>query len=236
MKFLEMIERQTNIQLHFIEDLLDISRVAAGILKLDIRAVDLASVISNTLDTIGPVAESKEVELRWNVPQKPVMVCVDADRFRQVVLNLLVNAVKFTPSKGSIEVSLGTAGGQAQLTVGDTGTGIEPSLIANIFNAYTQGEGPGRKQGIGLGLPIVKHLVELHEGRIEVHSDGEGKGTTVLVEVPLADSQPEGHFVRRRSANSDADPLHTTANNAIRRNIIQPPGTPQIPMDEGEFS
>jgi PAS domain S-box-containing protein len=187
MKFLGMIERQTNVQVHIIEDLLDVSRIAAVILKLDICPIDLCSVVGTAVETIGPIADAKAVALEWNHPRAPIIVCADSGRFQQVVLNLLVNAVKFTSSRGSIEVALGAAGGHAQLMIRDTGIGIEPSLIPGIFKPYTQGEGESRKQGIGLGLPIVKRLVELHDGRIEVHSEGKDKGTTVLIEVPLAE-------------------------------------------------
>jgi signal transduction histidine kinase len=187
-KFLDIIERNTMVQLHTLEDLLDVSRIVAGILKLDVRAVDLSSVVGTAVETIAPTAKSKELNLEWQAPSKPVIVCADADRFQQVVLNVLVNAIKFTPSKGSITVGMGTTAEHAQVRIRDTGIGMDPSLAANIFTRYAQGEGPERKQGLGLGLPIVKHLVELHGGRIEVQSEGRGKGTTVLVEVPLAKS------------------------------------------------
>jgi PAS domain S-box-containing protein len=188
LKFLDIIERNTKVQLHTLEDLLDVSRIVAGIMKLDIRPVDLSSVVGTAVDTIIPVAQSKEVALEWQAPSKSVIVCADAVRFQQVVLNVLVNAIKFTPSKGSIRVGMAATAEHAQVMIRDTGIGMEPSLAANIFTPYAQGEGPERKEGIGLGLPIVKHLVELHGGRIEVHSEGKGKGTTVLVEVPLAKS------------------------------------------------
>jgi PAS domain S-box-containing protein len=188
-KFLDIIERNTKVQLHTLEDLLDVSRIIAGILKLDVRPVDLSSVVETAVETITPVAEAKELALEWQAPSKPIIVCADPDRFQQVVLNVLVNAIKFTPSKGSISVGMGATAAHAQVMIRDTGIGMEPGLAAKVFTRYAQGEGPARKQGLGLGLPIVKHLVELHGGRIEVQSEGKGKGTTVLVEVPLAKSE-----------------------------------------------
>jgi two-component system, chemotaxis family, CheB/CheR fusion protein len=197
MKLLEMIERQANVQLHTIEDLHDVTRISAGILKLYTRPIDLSAVVRTAVETIAPAAESKDVALEWKDPSTPIVARADSARFRQVVMNILVNAVKFTPPKGSVEVALGAIGRRAQMIIRDTGIGIESNLIADIFTRYMQGDRDQRKQGLGLGLPIVKHLVELHDGRIEIRSAGKDKGTTVVVEIPLGESS---EFERRQCA------------------------------------
>ena len=183
---LEVIERNARSQAGLIEDLLDVSRIIAGKLRLDLRPVDLAAVVHATLDETRHAAEAKHVELhdRFDATGR---VMGDADRLRQVVMNLLSNAVKFTPAGGRIDVILGTDGPAMVLTVRDTGIGISPAFLPHVFDRFRQADSTSTRAhgGMGLGLAIVRHLVELMGGSVRADSPGEGQGATFTVTLPL---------------------------------------------------
>ena len=185
---LAIIERNARAQAQLIDDLLDITRVASGNLRLDLRPVDLAPVVEKALDAMYPAAEAKSIAVTADLHRPLEMAAGDPDRLHQVVANLLSNAVKFTPGGGTIAVSLKRDGEEARITVRDSGDGISAAFLPHVFERFRQGEeGPGRRQGgLGLGLAIARHIVEGHGGTISVDSPGEGQGATFTVSLPLA--------------------------------------------------
>jgi signal transduction histidine kinase/ActR/RegA family two-component response regulator len=185
---LEVIERNGHAQLHLIEDLLDVSRIISGKLLLDVRAVDPASVIVAALDAVRPAAEAKGIELRAALDPAAGSVAGDAERLQQVVWNLVNNAVKFTPAGGRVEVRLARAGAGIEIAVADTGAGIAPAFLPHVFDRFRQADAATTRAhgGLGLGLAIVRQLVELHGGTVAVDSEGEGRGATFTVTLPHA--------------------------------------------------
>ncbi|MBD2208818.1 response regulator [Nostoc linckia FACHB-104] len=184
---LATIERNAKLQVQLIDDLLDISRILRGKLVLNAIPVDLCSIISSALETVRLAAEAKSLEIHTNITPK-VSVIGDATRLQQVVWNMLSNAVKFTPSGGKIEVGLTCVGTNAQIQVRDTGKGISAEFLPYVFEHFQQEDGSTTRQfgGLGLGLAIVRQLVELHGGTVAVDSPGEGQGATFTVYIPLA--------------------------------------------------
>ena len=189
------IERHARLQNELIQDLLDMSRIFAGKLHLNRLPVDISALIDVAVDGIRPAAEAKKIRLLVAQPNTAATVSGDANRLQQVLWNLLTNAVKFTPAEGMIEVSLKTAGGQAQITVRDTGRGIESDFLPYVFERFRQAEGEGARNqdGLGLGLAIVRHLVELHEGTIQVESPGKGQGSTFTIRLPISAHLPDAN-------------------------------------------
>jgi signal transduction histidine kinase/ActR/RegA family two-component response regulator len=185
---IETIERNAKAQAQLIEDILDVSRVITGKLRLNIEPVDLASIINAAIDSVQLAAESKGIELEVTVCSPARHVAGDSSRLQQVVWNLLSNAIKFTPSGGRVEVRLERAGANAQITVLDTGEGINPAFLPFIFDRFRQADGTSTRKhgGLGLGLAIVRHLVELHGGTINAESPGEGAGAKFTIRLPLA--------------------------------------------------
>src|SRR3989454_6614271 len=183
---LESIERNTRLQARLIEDLLDLSRAVTGKLLLDLRPMALGAVVQDAAESFASAAAEKGVKLAIAIG--PVTVRGDALRLGQVVTNLVGNAVKFTPAGGDILVRLEHTGNDARLTVRDTGLGIDPDLLPHIFDRFRQADGGGsrRQAGLGLGLAIVRNLVELHGGTVRVESDGPGRRATFTVTLPLA--------------------------------------------------
>jgi PAS domain S-box-containing protein len=186
-RVLEVIERNAKAQLHIIEDLLDMSRVITGKLNLNIRKVELTQVIEGALDSIRPAAEAKGVHLRTRLEARGVVISGDPVRLQQVVWNLLSNAVKFTPNGGRVEVGLERVASNLQITVSDSGAGINPEFLPFVFDRFSQaGDDAGRRSGgLGLGLAIVRHLVESHGGTVRADSQGHGQGATFTVTLPI---------------------------------------------------
>jgi signal transduction histidine kinase len=197
---LETIERNTKIQISLIEDLLDISRIVAGKLNLDIQQVKLPSIIEDAIQSVWLAAEAKRITVQSKIDWNAGAVLGDPDRLRQIILNLLNNAVKFTPNAGWIQMSLRRVASHVEIVVSDNGRGIEPAFLPFIFETFRQQDSSTTRQygGLGLGLAIVKSLVELHGGRIEAASDGEGKGSTFTVKLPLLAVHIEGGYSRDR--------------------------------------
>jgi PAS domain S-box-containing protein len=187
---LETIERNAQVQTQLINDLLDVSRIISGKLLIEPAPVDLASVIVAAVGTIRPAAEARSIRLELELAAEPLVVSGEADRLQQVAWNLLSNAVKFTPPGGRIAVSLKPADGQAQLTVRDTGQGIPAEFLPCVFDRFSQADSSitRRHGGLGLGLAIVRHLVELHGGTVQAESAGRDAGASFTVLLPL----PEG--------------------------------------------
>jgi signal transduction histidine kinase len=185
---LEAIERSARSQARLVDDLLDVSRIATGKLQLNSRRVDLVSVVAAAADTAAGGAAAKGVALERLFDPSTGDVVGDPDRLQQVVSNLLSNAVKFTPSGGRIELRVGRKSGHAYVAVCDTGRGIAPDFLPHVFDRFRQADGTPTRQsgGLGLGLAIVRHLVELHGGRVEAESAGDGQGATFSVHLPIA--------------------------------------------------
>ena len=183
----EIIERNARLQAQLITDLLDISRIVSGNMRLELQAVDLSAVVEAAIESIMPEAQAKGVQIRRAIEPVPNSAQGDPARLQQVVWNLLSNAVKFTPAGGSVRVALTERGSRAEICVADTGQGIAPEFLPHVFKRFRQADpSPSRSHGgLGIGLAIVKQLVELHGGHIRVESGGIGKGTTFTIEVPL---------------------------------------------------
>jgi PAS domain S-box-containing protein len=185
---LETIERNTRLQAKLIDDLLDISRIIAGKIKVEQQRVDLGTVVAEAVQSLRREAEVNGLELDVTLAPDAAPVLGDAVRLQQVVANLVSNAIKFTPAGGRITVALETAGSAVRLTIRDTGVGIAPDLLPNVFDRFLQGDASRTRGrgGLGLGLAIVRHLVELHGGVITADSAGAGCGATFTVTLPTA--------------------------------------------------
>jgi signal transduction histidine kinase/ActR/RegA family two-component response regulator/sensor domain CHASE-containing protein len=204
---IEAIERNAKTQAQLIEDLLDISRIITGKLHLEVRPVDIVTVIDSAIDAVRPAADAKSIRLQTRLEPGAGLVMGDPNRLQQVVWNLLSNAIKFTPLEGSVRVSLEPVGSYLEITVVDTGQGIAPEFLPQVFERFRQGDSSITRKhgGLGLGLAIVRHLVELHGGTVNADSAGEGKGATFKVRLPIKQVQtekdlPEG--MRTRSADN----------------------------------
>jgi signal transduction histidine kinase len=184
---LETIERNARAQAQLISDLLDVSRIITGKLRLDLKPIELPRIIDATLDSIRPAADAKDIQLDVALAPLRSPVVGDADRLQQVVWNLLSNAIKFTPRGGRVAVRLETSQQNAVIRVTDTGVGIRPDFLPYVFDRFRQAESTITRShgGLGLGLSIVRHLVELHGGTVEVDSPGEGRGATFSVQLPI---------------------------------------------------
>jgi signal transduction histidine kinase len=191
---LEVIARNAGAQLKLIEDLLDAARVTAGTLTTQPTAIALPDIVQDVVDEIKPTAEEKHVVLQLTATDALPSVFADADRLRQVLSNILTNALKFTDPGGSVDVDVRVAprADWAQVTVRDTGRGIAASVLPHVFERFRQGSATDAgRQGLGLGLPIARALIELQGGTIDIDSAGENQGTTCTIELPLFDARQE---------------------------------------------
>ncbi len=189
---LQIILRNVNTQVRLIEDLLDLSRVASGKFRLAVQPVDLRSVVEAALDAIRPAAEAKGIRLQSMLASPGGPVSGDPDRLQQIVWNLLSNSVKFTPKGGRVQIQLQQVNSNMEILVSDTGQGIQPELLPFIFDRFRQGDSTSSRAhgGLGLGLALVRHLVDLHGGSVFAQSPGEGRGATFLVRLPLMIAHP----------------------------------------------
>ena len=199
---LEVIERNARAQSQLIEDLLDISRIATGKLRLDVRLVDLVPVVEAALDAVRPAARAKSIELASKLDPSAGPVYGDPDRLQQVVWNLLINAIKFTGAGGTIDASLVRDGDNVQIAIADTGQGIAPDLLPFVFDRFRQADSSSTRSqgGLGIGLALVKNLTELHGGTAEVESPGVGRGATFRIRLPQPD--PVAPSTAERSAGA----------------------------------
>lgn len=184
---LDTIERNARIQAQLIEDLLDISRIISGNLRLDVQRVELAEVIESALAVIAPAAEAKGVRIHKVIDSLAAPVSGDSARLQQVVWNLLSNAVKFTPKGGRAHILLERVNSHVEISVIDTGQGIQPEFLPHVFDRFRQADGSTTRRhgGLGLGLSIVKQLVEMHGGNVRAKSPGDGQGATFTVSFPI---------------------------------------------------
>jgi signal transduction histidine kinase/response regulator of citrate/malate metabolism len=210
---LETIERNAKLQEQLVSDVLDVSRIITGKLRLEVRPVDLARVIEDAIETVAPAAASKALRLQPMLEQPGVPVAGDAQRLQQVVWNLLSNSVKFTPRGGRIQIRLERVNSHVEIVVSDTGEGISPDFLPHLFHRFTQADGSftRRHSGLGLGLAICRHLVEAHGGQIDASSPGKGLGTTVRVKLPL--------MIVHDTTFESADRIHPAADAEIVRTI-----------------
>jgi signal transduction histidine kinase/ActR/RegA family two-component response regulator len=210
---LETIERNAKAQAHLIEDILDFSRIISGKLRLEISQVDPAQVLVAALDVVRPGAEAKCIRLQPLVSPDAGLVSGDPHRLQQVLWNLLSNAVKFTPEGGQVQVRLERINSHVEITVTDTGQGIAPEFLPYVFDRFRQEDSSSTKRhgGLGLGLAISRQIVELHGGTIRVHSDGDGKGTTFTVELPIAILHPPNTGTSAPAADKNTSRSRHTA-------------------------
>jgi PAS domain S-box-containing protein len=190
---LEIIDRNTTAQVRLIEDILDVSRIVSGKLRLQYLPVDLRRVVAAAADMVRPVAASRNQDLVVDAGDEPVLVIGDNERLQQVVTNLLSNGVKFTPAGGTVSVSVTVADQEASIEVRDTGVGIDSTFLPHVFERFSQADSTTSRVhgGLGLGLAIVSHLVELHGGRVQADSAGLGQGSAFTVTLPLAAAASE---------------------------------------------
>lgn len=185
---IDAIERSAKAQNALVADLLDISRISSGNLWIEKQPVHLASIIEPVLDAAYPAAREKSIEIDARIEKSAKWVNGDPNRLQQVVNNLIQNALKFTPEGGRITVTLNYRDGKALLSVSDTGKGIGPDFLPFVFDRYRQAKGKQRRAGLGLGLAIARHIVELHGGSIKAESEGEGKGSTFSLVLPVTEA------------------------------------------------
>jgi signal transduction histidine kinase len=213
---LQAIERSTRLQVKLIEDLLDVSRIMSGKMRLDVGVVDLPAVVDAAIESVRLAAEAKHITLAPAIDRTVGPVSGDATRLQQVVWNLLSNAVKFTPKGGRVQIGLESVASRAELAVRDTGKGIEPAALARIFERFEQVDSSSTRSegGLGLGLAIVRSLVELHGGTVDAESGGLGRGATFRVRLPLL-------AVRSGSGRDrDADPASAPSSLAGVRVLV----------------
>ena len=190
---IESIERNAKLQSRLIDDMLDISRIISGKLRLDAQPVDLTSVVNAAVDTLRPAAEAKHIRVYVVLDYSAGVVLGDATRLQQVVWNILSNAIKFTPKEGSIQVSLERINSHIEVTVSDTGIGIDEDFLPYVFDRFRQADSTSSKKfgGLGLGLSIVRQLVELHGGIVEAHNREDVKGAVFTVKLPIMAVHPK---------------------------------------------
>ena len=221
---LDVIERNTKAQVQLIEDVLDVSRIVSGKLRLEIRPCDLMASVSAGIDAVRPVALARGITLDVDLDPSACKATCDSTRIQQVVWNLVSNAIKFTHKGGTVSVTLAREKSLLRIQVIDNGQGISPELLPYVFDRFRQAESGTRRKhgGLGLGLSIVKHLVEAHGGTVEGHSPGEGQGSTFTVRLPIravhidesvhAGSSPEDAEADEREGGDSAE------------------GTPRLPL------
>ncbi|MDZ7991351.1 MAG: AAA family ATPase [Nostoc sp. EfeVER01] len=199
---LETIERNAKLQTQLIEDLLDVSRILQGKLNLNFGRINLVSVIEAAIETVRLSAEAKSIQIQASLESGAGEVLGDANRLQQVIWNILSNAIKFTPIGGQVKIKLEQVGSQAQVCVTDTGKGIAPEFLPYVFDYFRQADGATTRKfgGLGLGLAIVRHLVELHGGTVQAESLGEAQGATFIVRLPYL--QDESKKIKDAKDNS----------------------------------
>lgn len=199
----DTIHRNARSQARLIEDLLDLSRIVSGKLRLEAKPIELSSVIDAAIDTARPAAEAKEIRLQAVLDSGCCLILGDPERLQQVVWNLLANAVKFTPKQGRVQLQLQRVNSHVEMTISDTGPGIDEALLPFIFDRFRQGDSTSTRKhgGLGLGLAIVRNLVELHGGTVEAGNRAEGAGAVFTVRLPiLVTSRPSGALVAEQGS------------------------------------
>jgi PAS domain S-box-containing protein len=187
LRALQTIQRNARVQAQLIDDILDVSRIVSGKLKLKVRPLELSTIVESAVESVLPAAHAKEIRLQRVLDSGSSMISGDSNRLQQVIWNLLSNAVKFTPKGGRVQIRLERINSHVEIIVTDTGIGIPPKVLPFIFDRFRQADSATTRQhgGLGLGLAIVRHLVEMHGGTVEAESHGEGQGSTFTVKLPL---------------------------------------------------
>ncbi|MBW4683859.1 MAG: response regulator [Komarekiella atlantica HA4396-MV6] len=196
-KALETIERNAKIQTKVIDDILDVSRIVRGKIRLNSRKVNLIPVINGAIEALRPTAEIKNIPIEFNFDPSVGQVMGDPERLQQVLWNLLSNAIKFTPSEGRVQLHLKQVNSNAQITVSDTGQGISAEFLPYIFERFSQADSTTTRanNGLGLGLAIVRYLVEMHSGKVYAASQGQGQGATFTVQLPIVEPSPPQQLI-----------------------------------------
>jgi signal transduction histidine kinase/ActR/RegA family two-component response regulator len=189
---LSVIERNAKAQAKIVGDILDVSSIMKGKLRIDARPVEFAKIVQSALDTLQLAADAKSISLAVSLDPEAGVIAADPDRLQQIVWNLVANAIKFTPMGGRVAVQLARAGSHLELTVSDNGTGISREFLPHVFERFRQADSSMTRKhgGLGLGLAIVRHLVELHGGTVSVESSGAGQGAKFTVRLPAATAPP----------------------------------------------
>lgn len=202
---IEVIDRNIKLQNHLIEDLLDVSRIITGKLKLEPSEINYCRIVSEAVETARPLAAEKHIKLSLTAKAETCDGVGDPTRLYQIIGNLLTNAVKFTPADGTIDVMLQTFGNEIEISVADSGIGVEPSLLPHIFERFRQADGSTKRKfgGLGLGLAIVKSLVEMHGGNVAAKSEGKNQGSVFTVRIPLSASVNEHFESSKKSAEQN---------------------------------
>ena len=188
-KAIAIINRNTDFLNDLVKDLLDVSRIASGKMRIESSKVDLREIVEDSLEDCQPTADERNIFLTASFDCPECVIPGDAKRLRQIVCNLLNNSIKFTPSGGFVSIDLCRTTNGAEIVVKDSGVGIKPEFLPFIFERFRQGESGDshcENNGLGLGLAVVRFLVELHQGCVEAHSDGDGKGATFTVRLPIS--------------------------------------------------
>ncbi|RYX81707.1 PAS domain-containing protein [bacterium] len=208
---IETIKRNANLQAQLIEDILDVSRIITGKLRLEVRTTDLSTVIEGAVESVLPAAQAKGIRVQRVLDSGASLVSGDPNRLQQVVWNLLTNAIKFTPRDGRVQIRLERVGSHIEIVVADTGMGIEQDMLPHVFERFRQADSSSTRSfgGLGLGLAIVRHIVDMHGGSVEAESEGKDKGSTFIVKLPLM-------ATRLPDSPNDADEerVHPTAGQA----------------------
>ncbi|MBA2734656.1 MAG: response regulator [Acidobacteria bacterium] len=209
---LETIERNARSQSQLIDDLLDVSRIITGKLRLDVIPLELISIIEAVAESARPAADAKTIKIEVALDKSASQVLGDATRLQQVIWNLFTNAVKFTPEGGRVEVRLERSDKYAQIIVSDSGQGINPQFLSIIFDRFRQADGSTTRKhgGLGLGLAIARHLVEMHGGTINAHSEGKNQGATFTVTLPINNTGRHQEVVTELSSSTNDDEKQTS--------------------------
>jgi signal transduction histidine kinase/ActR/RegA family two-component response regulator len=220
---LETVERNARAQTKLIDDLLDISRIITGKLRLDVRLVDLSSIIETAVEATRPTAEAKSIRIQTLIDPKAGPISGDTDRLQQVIWNLLTNAIKFTPGGGRVQVRLERVESHVEITVSDTGKGISAEFLPHVFDRFRQADGTTTRVhgGLGLGLSIVRQLVELHGGTVHAESEGEGHGATFVVQLPQLPTRRKNERARRHpTAGGGIEVEHAPSLHGLRILVV----------------
>ncbi|MDB5216631.1 MAG: two-component hybrid sensor and regulator [Myxococcaceae bacterium] len=206
---LQTIARNARAQTQLIEDLLDMNRIVSGRIRLDVQQIDLAPIVEAVLESLRPSADAKSITFRKTVDPSAGTMIADPNRVQQIMWNLLNNAVKFTPKGGNVDVTVQRVDSNVEVSVQDSGIGIGPSFLPYLFERFRQADSSTTRKygGLGLGLSIVKQLVELHGGSVTAESQGEGRGATFMVTLPLRPARDRGASARENAASARS-PLH----------------------------
>ena len=220
---LQVIERNAHLQAQLISDILDVSRIITGGLRLNIRPVDLGSVIGAALDAVRPAAEAKQITVSTRLDAAARLTEGDPQRLQQIIWNLLANAVKFTPAGGRVEVELTASGDNIRIQVRDNGVGIDPEFLPHVFERFRQADGSASREhgGLGLGLAIVRHLVEVHGGTVRAESAGARQGSTFTVDLPAAGSGEAFRPVRDTPAGDGSATLRADVLAGCRALVVE---------------